>query len=280
MRDLIEKALRDVIGTEQLHLVTDSVALFETIGLSTPSDELQSILERQDGVSDTALFVSRINDIIFIAYDEVFKRFGVTVIDEAPLAFKIALLETLTSLEYYIIPEQIQMLYKAPFTNEEIIAHLIPIFSTFNLEQSMDYLESVSDATVERLALIIENKLMQKDPEGLNPPADNTARLARLNKLIKFKGAQELSIVYSLAQAGVRAGRPLKALLSQHIEALEGLEPQRLTTELLALTLFSDTSLDHVKTQTHELINEFEENIGRLRQMEMALNPLIQAIEY
>jgi len=281
MRDTLELALTDVVGPEQLQVILDAATQLETCGLSAPSDDLQTVIEIQDAMSDNALLVSRVNDILYLAYEEAFASLGVTVDDEATLAFKTALLDAITSLDYYIIPEQIQLLYQAPFTNEEIVAHLMPIFTPYDLELAVMWITQVSDATIARLKEVIDAKVQLNTQADVQSPKDNAARLSRLNRLIKLVGAEQVSAVYTLAQAGVRAGRPLDALLTQLLPQLEGLEPEHVTSELYAVLLFSDTPLDALKSKNSlmALINDFEEDLGRQRRMDLVATRLHQQLE-
>lgn len=281
MRDTLELALTDVVGPEQLQVLVEAVTQLETCGLSTPSDDLQTVIEIQDAMSDNALLVSRVNDILYLAYEEAFASLGVAVADEATLAFKTALLDALTSLDYYIIPEQIQLLYQAPFTNEEIVAHLMPIFTPYDLELSVMWITQVSDATIARLKEVIDGKVQLNSEADVQSPKDNAARLSRLNRLIKLVGAEQVSAVYTLAQAGVRAGRPLDALLTQVLPQLDGFEPEQVTSELYALLLFSDTPLDQLKSKNSlmALVNDFEDDLGRQRRMELVATRLHQQLE-
>lgn len=281
MRDTLELALTDVVGPEQLQVLVEAVTQLETCGLSTPSDDLQTVIEIQDAMSDNALLVSRVNDILYLAYEEAFASLGVTVDEEATLAFKTALLDAITSLDYYIIPEQIQLLYQAPFTNEEIVAHLMPIFTPYDLELSVMWITQVSDATIARLKEVIDGKVQLNSEADVQSPKDNAARLSRLNRLIKLVGAEQVSAVYTLAQAGVRAGRPLDALLTQVLPQLDGFEPEQVTSELYALLLFSDTPLDQLKSKNSlmALVNDFEDDLGRQRRMELVATRLHQQLE-
>lgn len=280
MRPFLVTALEDIVGEDQLRVMTDALTLLESLDLSAPSDEIQTIVEIQDSMSDNAIMVSRINDVIYIAYEEAFASFGISLIDNTPLAFKVALLQAVTSLEHYIIPEEIKLLYQAPFGNEEIIANIVPIFSSFTLEQALEYVVEVSDALIQRIEDVIDARLLTMvDPDQPPPVADNVKRVARLNRLITTQGSEQVSVVYKLATAGVRTGRPLNALLEQNFEALEGFETDQLVSELVALVVFSDEPLTNIKAKVMELIADFQPDLSSQRRMDVALNKVLSSAE-
>lgn len=279
MQDTLKIALEGYVSPERTEVLMDAVQLIADSGQDTPLDELSEVIEMQNGMADSATFIGRIDDTIHVALNDTLAQLGVTCLNEAGIDIKTDILRTVASLESYIIPEHVIGLIDGNFTNEEIIATMVPIFSTRSIEEVMDVLVVVTDESIGRLAEVVKNNLLLRGPSEDDLPRDNTARLARLNRLIRHLGAERISIVYELTQSGVRAGRPLTALLGQFIEAFLPMSPERVATEMLALVLFSDTPLAEVRKVTTEQCHDYTDSVGEQRLMEMTLTPLFPIIE-
>lgn len=279
MKDTLSIALEGYVTDVRKDWILEAVDLIERSGQNAPLDELSEIVELQNGMSDSAMFVSRINDTLQVALNDTLAQLGVVCIDGVDIDIKTDILLTMASLESYIIPEHVLGLIEGNFTNEEIIATMVPIFSTRTIEEVLDVLETVTDESIGRLSEVIKNNLLMRGPSEDDLPRDNTARLNRLNRLIRDLGAEKVSIVYELAQSGVRAGRPLDALLGQFIEAFLPFEPERVATEMLALVLFSNTPLADVRKVATEQCHDYTDSVGEQRLMEMTLTPLFAIIE-
>jgi hypothetical protein len=275
----LQLVLTDLVTEERLQVLVDALRLVESSGQSAPSDELQEIIEIQDGLSDNTMLVSRLTDVLELAINQTLNQLGITCNEDADLAQKVAILTAVVSLEDYIIPEHIAGILGGYFTNEEAIALMVPIFTTMTTEEAIEVLMKVEDATLERLSEVVQNNLLKRGNLEVELPQNNTARIAMLNRLIKATSREQLSVVITLIEAGVRAGRPLSTLLTNHTEELDQFEINHLVVELLALVIFSDHELGDLRAKVGELINEFSDDHAKQRVMGIRLNALLMKVE-
>lgn len=270
----IQVALTGLITPERLDVLVESARLLETSGQSTPLDEVQEVIEIQNSNTDNAILVSRITDVLEIGINQTLRHFGIICTDEAPLAAKNAILHTVSSIEDYLIPEHTVGLLSGYFNNEEVIAHMVPIFTSLSTDEAIEYIQEVTDELIVRMTEVIESEMLKRGPIEVTLPPDNTARLATLNRLIKAVGDKRVTMVRQLLDSGVRAGRPLIGLLETQLTELDTLEPEQLASELLSLSVFSDTPLSDVPQKTKEMISDFTESLQIQRIIELELNKL------
>lgn len=279
MIETLEAALEGILTPERIEALCDAVRLIEASGQSAPSDDIQEVIEIQDGLSDNNMLVSRITDVITIALNQTLEQLGVVCTAETDIPVKTAILQTVASLEDYIIPEHIVGLMNGDFSNEEVVANMVPVFTTLTVDEAVQALEGVEDGLITRLDEVISQALLLRGPLEEDLPKDNTARIAMLNRLIKAAGNDQLSVVIELSNAGIRCGRSLSLLLNNHMEAIDDMDPRVAAVELMGLVTYSDHPLEDLKRKLIELFEDFTENYNTQRLMELTINNLLPKVE-
>lgn len=275
----LQMALEGVASPEHLEVLLEADALLRRMGMDVVGDDLQEVIEMQNGNSDNAMLLSRIDDVLMIGLNQAMTEMGLSVIDETSMTIQTSILHTVYSLEDYIIPDHLVGLCMGDFSNEEIIAHMTPIFTTVGVEEAMDHLVDVSDALVQRVNEVALAAIQLRGPDPIDLLPDNTRRVARLNRLIKAKGAEKCSIVVELVNAGVRCGRPLDALLEQHVEVMDTFDTDHLACELLALVYFSNSDFDTVFKTAHGLVQDFTDELSEQNRLNKHLTDLERVVE-
>lgn len=278
MLHTLQVALAGLITDERMDVLLDSVRLIQDAGLSAPIDEVQEVIEIQNSFSDNTLLVARITDTLYLGVTQILTELGVTCTDEVELVERNAILLTVSLLEHYIIPEHLIGLMGGEFNSEEIIAHMVPVFTTVTMDEALHALLEVDPRLIEKLREVLERSLQLRSVSDADLLPDNTARIAAINRLITAVGVERVSIAMELADAGVRAGRPLSGLLTNYTESLEDLPLEHVTSELLALVLFSNHPVSELKPKLLELINDFTDQPYQQKTMTETLNQLLTKI--
>lgn len=278
MLHTLQVALTGVVTEERLDVLLESTRLLQASGLSAPLDELQEVLEIQNSLADNALLVSRLTDILHLALRQVLLELGVRCTDTVELVELNAVLLTVSLLEQYLIPEHLIGLMGGDFNEEEVIAHMVPVFTTLTEDEALHALVEVDPALLLRLRDLMTAQLQLRGMSDAELLPDNTARLAAINRLITAVGVERVGVVYELANAGIRAGRPLSALLAQSTETLDTLPPERAVSELLALVFFSNHPLEEVMGKTLELIMDYTDQPYQQQLMEKTLKDLLMKV--
>lgn len=275
----LQMALAGLVSPEHLEVLLEADELLRRMGMDVVGDDLQEVIEMQNGNCDNSILVSRIDDVLMIGLNQAMTEMGLRVIDETSMTIQTSILHTVYSMEDYIIPDHLVGLCMGDFSNEEIIAHMTPIFTTLGVEEAIDHLVDVSDELVQRINEVALNAIRLRGPDPIDLLPDNTRRIARLNRLIKAKGADKCSIVTELVSAGVRCGRPLDALLEQHTEVMDTFDTDHLACELLALVYFSNSDFDTVFKTAHGLVQEFTDELGEQNRLNKHLTDLERVVE-
>lgn len=275
----LQMALEGLVTPERLEVMLEAHKLLQKLGLDVVADDLQEVIEIQNGNTDNSILVSRLDDVLMIGLNQALTEMGVALTDEASMTVQTSILHTVASLEDYLIPDHMVGLCMGDFSNEEIVANMTPIFTTVGVEEAMDVLVEVSDALVQRINEVALAAIQLRGPDPIDLLPDNTRRVARLNRLIKAKGADKCSIVVELANAGVRCGRPLSSLLEQHVEVMDGFDSDHLACELLALVYFSNAEFDQAFKTAHGLVQDFSDELSEQNRLNKYLTDLERVVE-
>lgn len=275
----LQMALEGLVTPERLEVMLEAHKLLQKLGLDVVADDLQEVIEIQNGNCDNNILVSRLDDVLMIGLNQALTELGVSLTDETTMTVQTSILHTVASLEDYIIPDHLVGLCMGDFSNEEIVANMTPIFTTMGVEEAMDALVEVSDDLVRRINEVALAAIQLRGPDPIDLLPDNTRRIARLNRLIKAKGADQCSVVVELANAGVRCGRPLASLLEQHVEVMDGFDSDHLACELLALVYFSNADFDQAFTTAHGLVQEFSDELSEQNRLNKYLTDLERVVE-
>lgn len=277
MHEELQLALMDTLLPERLFVILDALKALNEIGLSSVEDELQAIFGLQDGISDDDLFVARIEDCFHLALDSAISEFGIRTVDETSMAIKTALLRTVGTFEYYLIPQTLaDLTHDDEASNEEIVASLVPLFTEVDEIEALDHLDYVGDATIHRMQ-VVANELVSLVPEEPLPIDNHDLRVRRINQILNKMDELDSTTtksVLEISRGGVSMGQSLEGLLSIAYEDLEPLRASSWAYELLGLTYYSNTPIDEVFPKAQHLVSELTEDPDEIRRYRIELHRL------
>lgn len=258
MKEEIRKVLEHLILEEQLAIILDIIDTLLSLDYGTALDEMAQIIMMADDYADSAMLVERINDILRTALDYILTTYEVKVIDEATAYQRHAVVKTLIGIPLYIIPDDISKVLEAEYNNEETLAHIVPMFEQIDVDEVLDIIVEISQGSFDNIKTTI-NQIMsvRGRAEEINTPIE---RIQQINKIIKVIGADKVSLMVELANAGVRVGRPVESLLEISFESLESRNVVDATYEIIGLVWFSDTPTIDVNKTITRILDEYTEN--------------------
>jgi hypothetical protein len=277
MQEILDSLLTPLITEERKEVLLDCVASFEEMDYSVALDELHMVCEIQDGLSDNAMLLGRLDDIIHIAHHTLFREHQIQVDPEATQAQCQAIVRTLTSLEHYILPDQIAQVLDGGFDNEAIFAHLVPLVSEFVFEDIEPLILFVSDPLIEAISSLIRERMRLYGLADYAVP--DVSKIRYINQCLQRVGKDRMSLIVELSNSGVRAGRPLPELMGLSLDALDRLNPVEAAFQLLGLVVFSDTPVEQTKSTVIDLIEDYTENLLEQRLMENELLGVLKQLE-
>lgn len=264
MKEEIRKVLEDLILIDQLEIILDIVDTLLSLNYELALDEITAVIMMADDYADSAMLVSRIHDILRTALEYILGSYEVTVADEATDFQRHAIVKALVGIPLYILPDDISKIIESEYDNEETLAHIVPLFEEISVDEILDVILHINQGAFDNIKTTIANILSVRGvAETINVPVE---RIRQINRIIKVMGADKVSLILELANAGVRVGRPLDSLLEISFEALEQRNVEDATFEIIGLVWFSDTPEDQVNVTVNKLLNEYTEN-----NMELAL---------
>lgn len=260
-------ALKDVVSPERLWVLLEAYDLLSTVGLSDQDTELQNILGLQDGISDTNLLVGRVEDLLIYTVGNTLFQYGITVNEETPLSLMTYILDAISRVEYYVIPETLYSIASSDIQPEEVIAQVVPLLSPVTDDDEVFMaLTHVSPDTINRLKTI--SAYQDKQP---TPHPDHDKKVALINGIYRETGGRVPVVVTEMAKDGVRLGTPLDAVLEMAFERLDEMNQSRsadIALELLGLVAYSDVAHENMVGTINAVIAEFTDEYSERVRMQ------------
>lgn len=265
MKEEIRKVLEDLILEEQLEIILDIVDTLLSLDYGLALDEITAVIMMADDYADMPMLVERINDILRIAMDYILGTYEVTVADEATAFQRHAVIKALIGIPLYILPDDISKIIEAEYDNEETLAHIVTMFERISVDEVLDVITHISEGSFESIKTTISDIMSIRGiAETSEVPID---RIHQINKIIAVVGADRVSLMMELANAGVRVGRDLDKLMEISFESLESHNPVDATFQIIGLVWFSNVETEQVPVTIRRLINEYTENNMELGMM-------------
>lgn len=268
----IQEAIESLVPPEQLSVILDVVELLLERDYVLALDELNTVLMIADDYADSSMLVARINDILTYALNFMLTEQGVTVNDDAPLQYRLAVINTILLIPYYLIPDDLAHIFQRNYDNEETLAQLVAFFSTYDPDDILETLEDVDPHALNVIRKRIDERI-QVMGEYSGGRIDRN-RIRVLNRLIKTNNREKFSLMLELANAGVRQGRSFDELLNISFEALEAYSPDLAAAQLCGLAFFSDMPLDGIWVKLEASLDEYTDNPMERRLMSEELTTI------
>lgn len=268
MKEEIRKVLEHLILEEQLEIILDIVDTLLSLDYELALDELSAVIYIADDYADMSMLVERINDILRTAMDYILGTYEVTLTDEATAFQRHAVIKALIGIPLYILPDDISKIIEGEYDNEETLAHIVTMFERISVDEALSVIVNISQGSFDYFKnLISDITAIRGVAETSEVPVD---RIRQLNKIIAVLGADKVSLMMELTNAGVRVGRKLDELMEISFESLEQRNPIDATYEIIGLVWFSNTETENVPNTIRRLINEYTENNLELGMMTKA----------
>lgn len=270
MKEEIRKVLENLILNEQLEIILDIVDTLLSLNYEAALDEIAQIIMLADDYADMSMLVERINDILRAAMDYILTSYEVTLSDDATAFQRHAVIKALVGIPLYILPEDISKVIESEYDNEETLAHIVTMFELIDIDEILEHIINISQGSLDNIKSTILQRTLVRGVSNEN--LSNVDRVRSVNKLISIFGKDKLKLLIELSNSGVRIGRPIEQLLSLSFEALEKLNVEDATMELIGLVWFSDTAEDSINSTIIKVIQDYTDNNMELSMMMRVFN--------
>lgn len=266
MFEELQLALMDLVTPERLFVILEAHRVLMDLGIDDVNDELQQIIGLQDGISDTDLFISRIDECLMISLYDTINEYNVGIRDDVTMAQLTAIVRTVTMFDDYIIPDTLVALLESDQSNIEMIAAMVPLFTELSEEEALEVITDVSDATIARMRSIADEMLSTQVGE-YNEVADQTIRVKRINMMRNNTQGHHPRIAVELANSGVKLGQNFEVILSMSVLQLEPLPLKEMAYELVGLAYFSNTPIGDIRQTLQESVYEIYDEFDQQRRL-------------
>lgn len=254
----IQDAISSLVPPEQLSVILDVVDVLLEQDYILALDEINTVLMLADDNADSSMLVARINDILTYALNYMLNDRDVVVSDEASLGIRLAVVNTLLYIPRYIIPDDLAHIFQQNYDGIETMANLVAFFSTYQVDDLIESIESVGDTTLAYIRKSVDDRLqVMGEFQGGRIPVE---RIRVINKLVQTNGRERFSMMLELANAGVRVGRPFDDLINISFENLEARNPSDAACQMVGLAFFSDLPLESIWTKLDTSLNDYTDN--------------------
>ncbi len=254
----IRDAITPLVPPEQLSVILDTVDTLLDQDYILALDELNTVLMLADDYADSAMLVSRINDILTYALNYMLNDRDVVVSDDAPLGIRLAVVNTLLYIPRYVIPDDLAHIFQQNYDDVETMAELVAFFSNYNSDELMDHIEAAGDNTLAFIRQQVDERIQTMgEYDGGRIPVE---RIRVINQLIRTNGRDRFSMMLELANAGVRVGRSYDELINISFEGLESRNASDAACQMVGLAFFSDIPLGSIWTKLDVSLDEYTDN--------------------
>lgn len=254
----IQEAVSPLVPPEQLDMILFAVDTLLEQDYVLALDELNTVLMIADDYADSAMLVSRINDVLTYALNYMLNDRGVTVSDEASLGIRLAVVNALLYIPRYIIPDDLAHIFQQNYDDVETMSQLVAFFSNYDSETLMSYIESVDDSALAYIRKSIDERIqVMGEYQGSRLPKE---RIKVINQLIRTNGTDRFSMMLELANAGVRVGRSYDELITISFEGLESRNPSDAASQMVGLAFFSDIPIRSIWNKLDSSLDEYTDN--------------------
>ncbi len=273
MQYILDSVLTPLITEERKGLILSCVASLESLDYQAALDELQQVVEIQDGLSDNGMLLARIDDVIWNAHETIFKNHEIEVSAEATQEIRQAIVDVLANFNRYIVPDQLLMLFEGGFMPDEVLAQMVQLFTAVKFDEAWPMIGNVSPQLMNTMREEIERQVRYRGLEDTD--VTPVRRVKMVNDYIRVVGQDTFSMLLDLSNSGVRIGtRDIAGLVQQSLEALDRKDPEVAALELFGLVLMSNVPVEEIDKKIRELIADYSDNNMDTTRMLAAVKPL------
>lgn len=273
MQDFFREHFHARMPLEQLETAISTIALMEDVGFTAPFEPLQEVVEMFTVQPVTDGYVAQAMFVLDDGLNLLLQAHGVELTATTPIAYKVSLGRTLIELDTYYLPSDVLAIIDSTFDPEAVVAEIVYLTQGILPEESLEYIQSVSDALITMIDTVMRTKFRYQDATSNTDLLKlDRERVIKLNTLLKGPHSDSFTYVRELIQSGVKSAHSSAAdLINQYAEPLSLMAPEQRTRELLGLVLFSDTPIVDCISTTQTFSSEFTDLLADQRIIERVL---------
>lgn len=281
----LQLALWGVVSDLQMTTYLRALTVLHDLGLTSQDDELQQVFGLQDGVSDNDLFRDRTLAVLTTAVESALLQYGVTVVEGTELRASVAILDSLSRVEHYLLPTHLRDIAATEDDPVEVIAGVVEVVAGDPGVGYEECLAHVEPATVTRLEQIMADRIALEEPPV---PVSETALagLQVINRLRRAFGPtvpEGVTRVVEFLQGGYQPGTSVELLLEGLCDNLDldTLRTEQMGDVLLLIWAFSDEfTRSHQPEAFQPTIAAFTDDPEEQRRISVAMTQRLNEVTH
>ncbi len=255
MNEYLRTLITPLVTPERLEYFREAYDLLERINFVDCLDELYMITQIQDGISDNAMFLQRLSDVIYIGLKEMLLQHEVIVNDDIPEWALLQLMQSITMVDAYTLPYEILEMHDAGYSGDELLAAVAANFGYLDFDELVQWIVQVSDNFTANLINLLNTRASMESVVD-NIPIEPDA-IRRMNLVMIKLGSERISLAKELLDSGVRVGIGWDLIETMAFDGLEKIPVQQVGYELLGLLVLAGMDIKTIKEKAQQIMEDF-----------------------
>lgn len=255
MNEYLRTLITPLVTPERLEYFREAYDLLERINFVDCLDELYMITQIQDGISDNAMFLQRLSDVIYIGLKEMLLQHEVIVNDDIPEWALLQLMQSITMVDAYTLPYEILEMHDAGYSGDELLAAVAANFGYLDFDELVQWIVQVSDNFTTNLINLLNTRASMESVVD-NVPIEPDA-IRRMNLVLIKLGNERISLAKELLDSGVRVGIGWDLIETMAFDGLEKIPVQQVGYELLGLLVLAGMDIKTIKEKAQQIMEDF-----------------------
>jgi hypothetical protein len=245
MYDTLKEVLQRYVGEDRQWVMLEAYVTMNKLGKSSQDTELLTIFGLPDEMTNSELFLSRIDACLTYGIGGCLNEYGMVVKDGTPLTVMTSILTAVGTFEGYQMEQCVlDLLTDDDRDDIEKMAAFIPMYSDLEEVDVLEYLVEVRKATMTRLVNIVQEELnLQAVAQA--PCESRPDRVNKINTILRDGDHAQPELVRQLASSGIPMETPITQLVEMYLTDLDSiLDTETLALELFMLALYADPDFE------------------------------------
>lgn len=237
----LKEVLPRYVNQDRLYVMLEAYVIMHKLGMSSQDTELLTIFGLSDEMTNSELFLSRIDACLTYGVGKCLNEYGMIVKDGTPLSVMTSILTAVSTFEGYQMEQcTLDTLIDEESDDIEKMSVFIPMYSELEPVDVLEYLTDVRQATMTRLVNIVREELNHQ-AEAVSHDPSRPERVSKINTLLRDGDHLQPELVRQLASSGVPMDTPITQLIETNLDALDTInDSEILAMEMLMLSLYAD----------------------------------------
>lgn len=255
MNEYLRTLITPLVTPERLEYFREAYDLLERINFVDCLDELYMITQIQDGISDNAMFLQRLSDVIYIGLKEMLLQHEVIVNDDIPEWALLQLMQSIIMVDAYTLPYEILEMHDAGYSGDELLAAVAANFGYLDFDELVQWIVQVSDNFTANLINLLNTRASMESVVD-NVPIEPDA-IRRMNLVLIKLGSERIKLAKELLDSGVRVGIGWDLIETMAFDGLEKIPVQQVGYELLGLFVLAGMDIKTIKEKAQQIMEDF-----------------------